>query len=97
MQISANAENLILEIILVYFSSPATRLSWRHAGVSRRIREFSGEKLRALRGVCWESSSSVTHAALNETQATPQTYSRPSSHRATCHSVATSANPPITL
>lgn len=52
MQISANAENLILEIILVYFSSPATRLSWRHAGVSRRIREFSGEKLRALRGVC---------------------------------------------
>ncbi len=48
MQISANAENLILEIILVYFSFKATRLSRGHSNVSRRLKIFSGEVFRGV-------------------------------------------------
>lgn len=67
MQISANAENLILEIILVYFSSPATRLSGRHAGVSRRIRVLGGDTLRSVRRLMGVIGQSYTRG-LNETQ-----------------------------
>ena len=97
MQISAIAENLILEIILVYFSSPATPLSRRQARVSRSIKIVSKKIILSLCRICRKLWTNAIHQALNETQTPHRLHPRPSSHRATCHSVGTSSNPPITL